>query len=450
MTFFICLFILLMQFLWKYIDELVGKGLGWVIISKLMLYASATLVPLALPLALLLSSIMTFGNLAEQYELVALKSAGLSLQKIMRPLIVAALLISIAAFYFSNNVMPIANFKMYSLIYDVRQKKPALSISEGVFYQGIDGYVIRVGKKDNDGRTLHDVMIYDHTDGVGNNKMIMAEKGKMVMSDDERSLILTLYKGNSYEEQFNSRQNNKKPLMRTEFDEQIIRFDLSAFKMHRTDENLFRDNYHMLNLSQLHSAIDSLSRHIASRQKDFTRFVDPIMVANRKTAAKKTEFTHLDYIQNFDLNKRSAIISSALASARNYKSFATDAAAGLDHNRKLLYRHEIEWNRKFSLSFACLILFFIGAPLGAIIRKGGLGLPVVVSIFFFLTYHIITISCEKMVREGVLPASQGMWISSAILFPLGVFLTYKATTDSALFSSESYLRIFQKIFNRKK
>lgn len=439
-----------MQFLWKYIDELVGKGLGWVIISKLMLYASATLVPLALPLALLLSSIMTFGNMAEHYELVALKSAGLSLQRIMRPLIVTAILISAAAFYFSNNVMPIANFKMYSLIYDVRQKKPALSITEGIFYQGIDGYVIRVGKKDSDGKTLRDVMIYDHTDGIGNNKMIMAERGLMVMSDDERSLILTLYKGNSYEEQLNSAQGNKKPLMRTEFDQQIIRFDLSAFKMHRTDENLFRDNYQMLNLTQLDKAIDSIQLHIANRQKDFTHYVDPIVYSNNQTHSTKFKLSNPDFIQNFDLNKRSAIISSALASARNYKSFATDAAAGLEHNRRLLYRHEIEWNRKFSLSFACLILFFIGAPLGAIIRKGGLGLPVIASILFFVLYHIITISCEKMVREGVLPASQGMWISSAVLFPLGVFLTYKATTDSALFSTDAYLRIFQKILPKKK
>lgn len=447
MTFFICLFILLMQFLWKYVDDLVGKGLGWFLITKLLVFASATLVPLALPLALLLSSIMTFGNLAEQYELVACKSAGLSLQRVMRPLVIAAILLSGAAFYFANNLLPIANFKMYSLLYDVRQQKPSLYIKEGIFYNGIEGYIIRVGKKDPDGKTLHDVLIYDHTDAVGNNKTIMAEKGKMVMSDDERFLILTLYKGSSYEEQYDSknRARNSRPFMRTEFESETVRFDLSSFQMNRTDESLFKDNYQMLNLGQLKSAQENIQSKIDKRKSELSGLLFPLYLGAGKNKKEKPDLSNPDFILNFPTEKRPVIISTAISAVRNYKSYASDAAIDIQQKNKLLYRHEIEWHRKFSLSFACLILFFIGAPLGAIIRKGGLGMPVVVSIFFFVTYHIISITGEKFVREGFMEAYKGMWLSSAILFPLGVFLTYKATTDSSLFDTDSYLRFFQKL-----
>jgi len=449
MTFFICLFILLMQFLWKYVDDLVGKGLGWFLITKLMIFASATLVPLALPLALLLSSIMTFGNLAEQYELVACKSAGLSLQRVMRPLIIAAVLLSGAAFYFANNLLPIANFKMYSLLYDVRQQKPALYIKEGVFYNGIEGYIIRVGKKNPDGKTIQDVIIYDHTDGVGNNKMIMAESGTMVMSDDERFLILTLKKGSSYEEQYDSRQRTKssRPFMRTEFDSETVRFDLSSFKMNRTDETLFKDNYQMLNLRQLENAEATIQSKIDKRKSELAGILYPLYVGSVKETKTKPDLSNPDFLKNFDEDKRPIIVSSAISAVRNYQSYAADAATDIQQRNKLLYRHQIEWHRKFSLSFACLILFFIGAPLGAIIRKGGLGMPVVVSIFFFVTYHIISITGEKFVREGFMAAYKGMWLSSAILFPLGVFLTYKATTDSSLFDTDSYLRFFRKLKN---
>ena len=205
-TFFVVLFILLMQFLWKYVDDLVGKGLEWYVIARLLLYISATLVPLALPLALLLSSLMTFGNLAEHYELVACKSAGMPLQKVMSPLILTAILISIGAFYFSNNILPIANLKADSLLYDVTHQRPALVIKEKAFSNGIPGYVIRIEKKDSDGKTLHNLMIYDHTDNMGNNKVILADNGTMVMSADERTLVLTLYDGTSYEEQESQRR----------------------------------------------------------------------------------------------------------------------------------------------------------------------------------------------------------------------------------------------------
>lgn len=442
-----------MQFLWKYIDDLVGKGLDWYIIAKLMMYVSVTLVPLALPLSILLSSIMTFGNLAEHFELTACKSAGMSLQRVMRPLIVTAMGISIGAFFFSNNVLPIANLKMNALLYDVRQQKPALVIKEGIFYNGIDGYVIRIGKKDKDGQTLYNMMIYDHTENRGNTKLILAERGKMEMSDDERYLILTLFKGSSYEEKENTRGRITHPLMRTEFTEEHIRFDLSSFKLTRTNEQLFRDNYQMLNLHQLSSAGDSIRERIELRKKEFYEHMFPSLGLDSGLRAlansSGSSFNKINFLDNFPRDRQSMIASSALYAARNIKSMTEDAKQDLSIKSKNLAKHNIEWNRKFTLSFACLILFFIGAPLGAIIRKGGLGMPVVVSILFFVTYHVISISGEKMAREGVIPAYKGMWLSSLVLLPIGIFLTYKATTDSALFDKDAYYRFFGRFFKKK-
>jgi lipopolysaccharide export system permease protein len=451
LTFLISLFVLLMQFLWKYIDDLVGKGIDTFIVIKLIAYVSVTLVPLALPLSLLLSSIMTFGNLAEHFEITACKSAGVSLQRIMRPLILTALAICASAFIFSNNILPIANLKMNALLYDVRQQKPALLIKEGIFYNGIDGYSIRIGKKEKDGQTLTDLMIYDHSQNRGNTKLILAEKGKMVMSDDERYLLLTLYKGSSYEEQEERPGKRSMPLMRTEFEEELVRFDLSSFKLTRTNEQLFKDNYQMLNLKQLTHAADSIQRKIDA--KHIESLINLRSILNIDSSVSKNIFNPEKpaerFIDNFNADKRQTIAISALNAARNMKNLSEDAEKDLEIKSKSLAKHKIEWQRKFTLSFACLILFFIGAPLGAIIRKGGLGMPVVVSIVFFLTYHVISISGEKFAREGVIPPWKGMWISSLILLPIGIFLTYKATTDSALFDSDSYLRFFRKYFRKK-
>ncbi len=452
LTFLISLFVLLMQFLWKYIDDLVGKGLDWIIIIKLMVYVSVTLVPLALPLSLLLSSIMTFGNLAEHFELTAFKSAGVSLQRVMRPLTVTAIAICFSAFFFSNNVLPVANLKMNALLYDVRQQKPALMIKEGIFYNGIDGYSIRIGKKDSDGKTIREVMIYDHSESRGNAKLIMAEKGKMAMSDDERYLLLTLFNGSSYEEREDKPGRRSRPFMRTEFLEQQVKFDLSSFKMTRTNEQLFKDNYQMLNLGQLTYASDSIKKKLTDKKVEFySTMLNTLMIDSVKLGKpKKTGFTQAKFIDNFPQDRKRILISSASYAARNVKNITDDTVMEIEIRSKSLAKHQIEWQRKFTLSFACLILFFIGAPLGAIIRKGGLGMPVVVSIIFFVIYHVISISGEKFAREGVIPPWKGMWISSVVLLPIGIFLSYKAATDSALFDKESYRKFFRKILKNKR
>lgn len=434
-----------MQFLWKYIDDLVGKGLDWIIVFKLMVYVSVTLVPLALPLSLLISSIMTFGNMAEHFELTAFKSAGVSLQKVMRPLVFTAIAISFLAFYFSNYVLPVANLKMNALLYDVRQQKPALLIKEGIFYNGIDGYSIRIGKKEKDGKTIQDVMIYDHSENRGNTKLILAESGKMAMSDDERYLLLTLYKGSSFEELENKPGKNSKPLMRTEFDQEVVRFDLSSFKMTRTNEQLFKDNYQMLNLRQLSYSSDSIEKKLMERRIQLynTILTSISMDTGKIKVIRSTNFSKNNFLENLPFDRRGQIASNALYAARNMKSITDDNLMDKEIKSKSLAKHKIEWQRKFTLSFACLILFFIGAPLGAIIRKGGLGMPIVVSIIFFVIYHVISISGEKFAREGVIPPWKGMWLSSFILLPIGIFLTYKATTDSALFDIESYKKLFR-------
>jgi lipopolysaccharide export system permease protein len=412
-------------------------------------YVAITSVPQALTLAMLLSSIMTFGNLAEHYELVACKSAGMSLQRIMRPLSILTVFICVVAFYFSNNALPFANLKMNALLYDVRNQKPALYIKEGVFYDGLEGYVLRVGKKMPDNKTIYDITIYDHTNARGNRKVMLAQSGTMEMSEDERFLIITLNNGRSYEEEIKKKGMDTHPLMRTEFQKEIIRFDLSAFKLTRTNEQLFKDNYQMLNLKQLSESSDSISRKITEASNNYQKHNYVLLQIPPGNGHDSIKFSDQNFILNFEKSKQAPIMQSALFSARNAKSIAEDAANDILIKNKTLAKHQIEWHRKFTLSFACLILFFIGAPLGAIIRKGGLGMPVVVSVIFFLTYHIISISGEKMAREGVMLPYKAMWMSSIALLPIGIFLTYKATTDSAIFEPDNYIRFFKRFFRRK-
>lgn len=519
MTFFIALFIILMQFLWKYIDDMVGKGLDWHIIMQLLFYASATFVPLALPLAILLSSLMTFGNLGEHFELVALKSSGISLQKFMRPLIYMSVVISVLAFYFSNNILPIANLKMGALLYDVRQQKPALNIKEGVFYKGIENFVIKVGKKGRDGVSIEDVLIYDHSSRQGNINVTHAESGRMEMTEDEKYLVFTLYNGFNYSERIDGRHHRgPRPFQRINFDQQIRKFDLTSFAMTRTNEEFFKDNYRMLNLSQLETAIDSMENHLLNRQAEHSNTLakrfhfyktyktysemaatdtldslinnavelaatnvlpdDSLISEPEKDTTEKQESlldkmrSHILSEQNIKTQKKDEdtdilfqakdtiavadnllnaftnkeqekIIKNALQSARNNKDYVYFADQETMGRQRNINRHYIEWHRKFTLSFACLILFFIGAPLGAIIRKGGFGLPVVISVLFFVVYHVLSMTGEKFVRQGTLSAFEGMWMASAVLFPIGIFLTIKATTDSPILDTDTYIKFFK-------
>jgi len=440
-----------MQFLWKYIDDLVGKGLEWYVIAELLFYATATLVPLALPLAILVSSIMTMGNLAEQYELVAAKSAGISLQRILRPMLYVALLVSILAFAFSNYMLPYTNLKMGSLLYDVRQQKPALYIQEGVFYNGIDGYSLKIGEKEDDNQTIRNVIIYDHSQNRGNVKVVSAESGKMVMSSDEKYLIVTLYDGHSYEDQAENKPGTarKNPFLRTSFDSYQIRFDLSTFKLNRTNVDLFKDNYQMLNLQQLETSLDSFNIQLSRRKAEIGHTVKSYYLTFRDTLVHRQPRGVVD-LSGADSLVNEFVYENAMGQARNVKAYMSSATEEIEARRELIARFDIERHRKYTLSIACFILFLIGAPLGAIIRKGGIGMPVVVSVIFFLLFHITSITGEKFAREGVVEAWFGMWISSAVLLPVGLILLYKATRDSALFDIEAYTLFFRKLLPKKK
>ncbi|MBX7109263.1 MAG: LptF/LptG family permease [Chitinophagales bacterium] len=446
--FFITLFVLVMQFLWKYVDDLVGKGLPAYEIGRLLFYASASMVPLALPLAVLLSSIMTIGTLGEHYELTSLKSSGISLLRIISPLMIVALLIACAAFLFSNYILPVANLKFGALLYDIRQQRPAVNIRQGIFYNDIDGYSIRVGDKDADNQTIHHILIYDHTSGKGNDYVITAEDGKMFMTDDKRFLVLQLFNGKQYQELAppSGKKSKEYEQLRIAFREWKKVFDLSEFSLNRTDENLFKDNYQMQNLGQLKKSIDTLQIGLNKTYLEAKAFCATYF------SFERTNFDTIkiqpDTAQTLVAVDSFAMYNRALASSRNIKGYLSISAKNIKFKQEVLRKFEIERQRKFSLSFACFILFLIGAPLGAIIKKGGFGLPFVVSVFFFVIFYTLSIMGEKFAKEGVLTPLQGMWFSTMLLLPIAVFLVYKASIDSVLFNVDAYIGIVKQLVLR--
>jgi lipopolysaccharide export system permease protein len=470
LTFFFVIFVLLMQFLWKYIDDLIGKGLEWNVISEFLLYTSASLVPLAMPLAVLLASLMTFGNLAENLELLAFKSSGISLIRIMAPVMVLSALISLSAFLFANNVMPVTNLKMRSLLYDIQQQRPELTIKPGVFDNTLEGYSIRIGDRDSKTSLLKDILIFDHTQKIGNTRVTMADSGYMRMSDDEKHLLLSLYHGHSYfelqKEKKEDRHVKSYPLRRDKFEHQEMIIEMVGFGLNRTDENLFRNSYSMLNLSQLQHFDDSLTEEITEIYDKFERTIETGLTNRPKSLMVTREYVDRDTAANWneedrilaylnvdsayaELNQleRRRAITYAINSARTNKSVITSNVGTSDWKWARLRRYQIEIHRKFTLSILCLIFFFIGAPLGAIIRKGGLGMPVIVSILLFIIYYIISMVGEKFVRENIIVPFVGMWISTAILVPISIWLTIKAANDSVILNIDTYFVWWKKWTN---
>lgn len=460
-----------MQFLWKYVDELVGKGLEWYVMAELLFYASLQVVTMALPLAVLLASIMTFGTLGENYELTALKSAGISLPKIMSPLIVLIVIISLAAFQFSNNVLPVARLKLSSLLYGVRLTKPELDIKERVFYDGITDFSIKIDKKDKEKNLLKRVMIYDHRDRIAKNSNVtIADSGRLQVTDDKKYMQLTLYNGVRYDERSGmtdsrrgTRKQGKEELrFRTDvFGSQTTLIQLQGFDFNRTDEGILRNRDAMKNFSQLEHDKDSIAAVRDSiSSKLYQRVKNNYFQKARMTYRNKGHDLNLiDSVKphNFDslydartLEQKRIVYETALRQAREVKQNVEDQERFITREDTSATRHEMEQHRKFTLSFACLIFFFIGAPLGAIIRKGGLGMPVVISILFFIFYYIVNTFGEKMAREGVWVTYQGMWLSSMILLPIGIFLTYKSTNDSSLLNTDAYSIFIEKYIKKLK
>jgi lipopolysaccharide export system permease protein len=446
-TFFIALFILVMQFFWLYIDDFVGKGIDVFTLIQFIGYVSTTLVPLALPLGILLSSIMTFGNLGESFELVAIKSAGIPLIRFMQPVLIVSMLLGIVAFAFANYVIPVAELKMRTLLYDIRVAKPAFDIKEGVFYKKLDGYTIKVGRKQNDS-IIHNVVIYEHNYSLQDN-ILLAEKGTMTISPDQRFLSFNLQNGWRYQEK-GSAGTTETEYYRLGFKEYTKVFDLSSFKLTKTADSTFKSFYKMLSLKQLNTVVDSLEKVLNNLKQKSRRDIRPLLPLqtvpdsvwkNNKAVTKKIK-SFKELIP--DSLKRN-VYSSAISKISGAKSSIDFLSYDLVEQQKQLRLHKIERHRKFTLSFACVVLFLIGAPLGSIIRKGGLGLPLVISVFFFIAFHIVNTTGEKMVREDTMLPGAGMWMSTAVLIPIGLFLTWKAMKDSNLFNAEFYYRTMRRI-----
>lgn len=553
-TFMIAMFVLLMQILWLYIDDIAGKGLGFFILVELIAYKCVGLIPMALPLAILISSVMVLGGMAEHYELSSFKSAGVRLLRIMRPLIIFAFCCTIFSYLCSNNLIPVANLKFGSRMYDIQRQKPALRLDAGVFNDDFDNYAIHIGQKDPNDRTIKDVIMYDHSDASrGLLTEITAESGEMFASEDGRYFVMHLRNGHQYIETSPTSTRGARtnfPFVRTSYKTWTKIFDLSEFQLARTNEELFKQNRNMLSSGQLKVAIDSIEVKIQQREKSLSNQVasyfsfmendstfltpDSAEVDMEKimedsllgitdstetaldttdvdsTAAptsldtleeeeeevpipldtmgkkqnvrtnisvkqlnprpqvmQKTQrkglsakvvklFEEIDTTADFQsiidmlsMRERTEFFSKSRSAARGIQSQAESAIRTLDSMRESKVKHIYELHTKYSMAVVCMIFIFIGAPMGAIVRKGGFGYPILVSIIFFMLFVILTIFCRKIAETFVLPAAAAGWLPCAILFPIGLVLTRKAMNDSKLVNLDRYAAFFRKIFKKR-
>lgn len=465
MTFFICLFIVLMQFLWRSIDDLVGKGLEISVIAELFFYAALTMVPMALPLAVLLASLMVFGNLGEKFELTAMKAAGISLFRIMKPLIILMCLIATGAFFFQNNVLPVAQTKMWTLLFSVRQKSPEVEIPVRSFYDQIPNMNLYVESKNAETGMLYGMIIYDLSKGIDNSRVILADSGRFNFTEDRTRLFLHLHSGEMFE---NMRDNSMGvtsarylPFRREVFTDKEIYFPFDM-NFNRMDESGMRSQYIGQNVSELRHSIDSIRERIDSVGREYGRELRntqimglPTVLAGTADAPRGPRHSATRHALTPEMldsifssptpSMAKNYINQALAKVKRTKQEYEYRALAFAEQEKLMRRHDIEMQKKFTLSFACLIFFFIGAPLGAIIKKGGLGTPLVISVLLFIVYYIIDNTGYKMARDGKIEVWIGIWLSSAVLLPLGVFFTYKAVGDSAVFNLDAYRTFFRRL-----
>lgn len=454
-TFGLTSFIFMMQFLWKYIDDIVGKGIEFSLLIRLIALFTLTIIPMALPLAILLAATMVIGNLGENNELTAYKTGGLSLIRIMGSLIVFTIFLAGFAFYFSNNILPKVHLKFYSLLFDIRKQKPALDIKEGVFYRGISGFAIKVQKKDANNRTLHNIMVYDHSQGKGNDNVVLADKGDVALSNAGEHLILTLYNGKQYQDVKKRRNNNaneKEQQEQTimEFKQWRKIFDLREFKMTRTDQSLFKSHFMMYNAKQLMKEADS-TRHDIERKVNEIKLNNGLYFAvlknNVDTVIKKPVSIPVK-IKIVDVFKRyitPSCLNLAKSNVQSEISYTQMVQSDLEFKQSTYVNYYCEWYRKFSLSFTCLVLLFVGCSMGAIVRKGGFGVPILIAVLYFVLFHVLNVIGEKLAKELIIPPFAGMWLSSLVLMPLALFLTYKANIDSVIFRVEWYSNFIRKI-----
>lgn len=454
-TFFICLFIFMMQFLWRYVDELVGKGLEISVLAQFFFYSGLTLIPLSLPLAILLAALMTFGNFGERYELLSMKAAGIPLLRIMRPVVLFCVFLGAMSFFFQNEIGPRAQKQLWTLLVSMKQKSPEVDIPEGVFYSDIDGYNIYVKHKDRKTGMLKDVLIYNFSDGFENAHIIWAEEGKLELTADKQHLYLHLYDGEQFENlKSQSVISRNVPYRRESFKEKhtLIQFD-SDFNM--VDGSFLDQRSDIKNMHEISQAIDSLEMHADSVGRAY--FKDVIHTTYQTAQLSKADsiklkelnvaYINTDSIYNsMTSQEKSQTLSktenrmASLASDWDMKSFMSKSTDGN------IRSHRSDWHKKITLSLACIIFFFIGAPLGAIIRKGGLGMPVVISVLIFVVYYIIDSGATRIGKSGEMNVALGTWMSTLVLAPVGAFFTYKSNKDSVVFNIDTYAAFFRKVF----
>ncbi len=535
-AFLIAVFVLLMQSLWLYIDELAGKGLGILLVVELLAYKCVALFPLALPIAILIATVMVMGNMAEHYELSSLKSAGVPLLRTMRPLIFAGFLTALFSYYCADYLMPVANLKFGSRMYDIQKQKPALRLEAGVFNYDFQGYAIHIGSKGGGGRDIRDVLVYDHSMGPTSDfTQIVADNGEMFVTEDEKFFVMLLRDGYQYIETRPGRSSSRDqhPFVRTRFDEWIKVFNLEEFELSRTDEALFRSNRSMMSISELRGAVDSLSQKILKRSVGLSNYVsnyfyfqdaDSTLIRQREArqaeadqvpdgvatavrsaseAARQQEaeekakrkhdadatapatktirpapvdkggnrrrgfvrysgvspveqkpdrpLTELDNLgQTFPDEKLEGFYNRAQTYARGILNQADSAIRFLESLKESRVKHLYELHTKYSMAVVCIIFVFIGAPMGAIVRKGGFGYPILISIIFFMLFVILTIFCRKIAESFVLPAPVAAWLPCMVLLPIGLRLTQKAMNDSKLLDVDRYTRIFSYLFQKIK
>lgn len=451
-TFIISEFIFLMQFLWKYIDDLVGKGLETTLLFQLLGLFSFKVVPLALPLSILLASSMVMGNFGENNEIVACKASGISTLRMMSSLLVFVLLLSIGAFYFSNRVLPYTNLKFMSLLMDIRKHKPALDIKEGVFYKGINGFTLKIGKKAPNNTSIFDIIIYDHSSGYGNDNILLAEKGEMELSADGRYMVLELMDGRQYQETMKRNKSfellNEQNIVEFKYYRKV--FDLKEFKLSRTDQSLYKGYHEMLNSKQLRIEADSINRDLLASKnvmndynRGFLLYSRPEVLPEKDTVGFQQEKDSLNITGMLSSDgPNMTVVNSAIANIESMQNYLEMHLSDLDVKKSFKEKFEVELYKRFMLSFACIIFLLIGGSMGAIVRKGGLGMPILISICFYLVFHVLNMTGDKLAYNRVVPAEIGAWLPAIVLLPIAIGLAYAATNDSKIFKKDTYINFF--------
>jgi lipopolysaccharide export system permease protein len=468
LTFIVVEFVLLTQFMLRYIEELVGKGIGIEVYAELFFYFGLNLVPMALPLSIMLASLIAYGNLGEHRELTAIKSSGVSLLRTILPIFLLVIGFSIFSYFFNNHIVPEANLKAYSLMYDIRQKKPALDIKEGTFYNGIPGYTIKVNKKYPDGESLKDIIIYNKVDNHGNSDVIIADSGKMYTILNERYLIFELFNGKNYKEYYDKpeQQISTTKFIRNYFEHSKMVFDLSSFNLSRTKSDLFKGNKYMHNQNDLKALSDTMlmevekvRTNVAANISSFFLYynVDSTLSKVEKNSSLDTSAFFMARFMNPEFKKyrevidisqikekKAVAIARALNQARGIKSYTSSYSDRLKSLKRESNGFMIEYHKKYTQALACLIMFLIAAPIGCIIKKGGLGIPVIISISNFIFYYIISESTIKMSKEDVITVEAALWFPNLALLPIGLFFIIQARNDTGLFDAEYWIHLFKK------